>query len=472
MPRFKKSTVNSRHSSYKSLYVNPLTELKNDRSRNSSSDRSSGNLNLHLCRGTSIVCETENADIFSESLAKVRSMEFSKGKSPLKKEKKSSKKSLQSSKKNASSVLSESRVLKPSSLQFCIQINEPESKIGRFNAPSTPNNSMFIWDDSDAEAAPAPSWSTLPNRSLLCRPLPPDIGRCTCYIVREQSDGLDKASVYSLYTNEGHGRQDRKLAVARHRRRGGRSEFIIAQSCFGILSKSDEGFLGTMTANLVGSRYHIWDQGNPLDSHGKDSRQLLGVVTFVPTVTTLTGSFRSMRACIPKHQSLQIKNTTQHANGLPKDWEENIAKVHQLWSKVPYYNKDSKRYELDFRDRARLGHRIRTSVKNFQLTMEENGKQSILLLGKIGESKYIMDYRALLLIQGSFLSHCKELEHCGAAINVHSKERCLLQPAQPVSYSGPKNLPHVASLGLDNTRANKNFSLPAMASFSSSECRI
>ena len=31
---------------------------------------------------------------------------------------------------------------------------------------------------------------------------------------------------------------------------------------------------------------------------------------------------------------------------------------------------ENKRYELDFRDRARLGVRIRTSVKNFQLTME------------------------------------------------------------------------------------------------------
>lgn len=30
---------------------------------------------------------------------------------------------------------------------------------------------------------------------------------------------------------------------------------------------------------------------------------------FVPTITTLTGSFRSMRAWIPKHQSMQLKNT-------------------------------------------------------------------------------------------------------------------------------------------------------------------
>ncbi|KAH9315139.1 hypothetical protein KI387_023766, partial [Taxus chinensis] len=362
MPRLKKS---QKAASYKSFYVNPLTE----RSRS----------NLHLCGGTSVLCDKENDGLFNDNLAKIRPLE---GKLPLKRGKTQRKRDNHKNKTSSTS-----------SLQVCIQMNEPDSKIGRFRPPLTPNfyNSMYVWDD--AEAAPAPSWSTLPNRSLLCRPLPPDIGRCTCFVVRECSEGLDHASVYSLYTNEGHGRQDRKLAVARHRRRRGRSEFIIAQSCFGILSKSDEGYLGMVTANLVGSRYHIWDQGNSLDCHGKESRQLLGVVIFVPTVTTLTGSFRSMRACIPKLPSMQTKNnTSQHTNGLPIDWEENTSKVHQLCSKVPYYNKGNKRYELDFRERARLGLRIRTSVKNFQLTMEENGKQSILLLGKVGKSKYVMDY--------------------------------------------------------------------------------
>lgn len=374
MARLKKSS--DKTSSYKSLYVNPLMEVKHERSR------SSANLDLHLCGG---VCEKENvnAGLYDGNLAKVRS---SKGR-------RQTKSALQCRDKNSLSVSPQSDWGKTTSLQVCIQMNEAESKNGRRNSPN--NTSTYVWDESDAEAAPAPSWSTLPNRSLLCRPIPPDIGRCTCYIVRERAEGLDHASVYSLYTNEGHGRQDRKLAVARHRRRGGRSEFVIAQSCFGILSKSDEGYLGMVTANLVGSRYHIWDQGKPLGPQRKDSRQLLGAVTFVPTVTTLTGNFRSMRVCIPKPQSMQTRNTTQtqHVNGLPSDWEENMAKVHQLFSKVPYYNKNNKRYELDFRDRTRSGLRIRTSAKNFQLAMEENGKQSILLLAKIGKSKYIMDYR-------------------------------------------------------------------------------
>ena len=59
---------------------------------------------------------------------------------------------------------------------------------------------------------------------------------------------------------EGQGRQDRKLAVAWHRRRNGRSEFIVAQNPNGIFCNSDESFLGSITANLMGSKYQIWDQ--------------------------------------------------------------------------------------------------------------------------------------------------------------------------------------------------------------------
>lgn len=59
---------------------------------------------------------------------------------------------------------------------------------------------------------------------------------------------------------EGQGRQNRKLAVAYHKRRNGKSEFTIAQNTRGIKSKTDDSFIGTVMANLVGSKYHIRDQ--------------------------------------------------------------------------------------------------------------------------------------------------------------------------------------------------------------------
>lgn len=266
-------------------------------------------------------------------------------------------------------------------------------------------NNVWDWDHSDSEAAPASSWSTLPNRSLLCRPLPLDIGPCTCVIVKETSlPGGGLPLIYALYTNEGHGRQDRKLAVAHHRRWNGRSEFTVAQNTKGLLGSSDESILGTITANFMGSKYHIWDQGTTLGPLKKQSKLLLAVVGFVPTVTTCTGSYRSLRAWIPKHQSMQLKNTSkiQHINGLPKTWEANANKTQQLYSRIPNYNNFSKQYELDFREKGNCGFKIQSSVKNFQLTMEENGRQSVLQLGRVGKSEYVMDYRYPLTAYQAF----------------------------------------------------------------------
>lgn len=59
------------------------------------------------------------------------------------------------------------RAWKPSSLQLCMQLNDPNPNFGLdFYEPinSSKNNSGNIWDHSDSEAAPASSWSTLPNR--------------------------------------------------------------------------------------------------------------------------------------------------------------------------------------------------------------------------------------------------------------------------------------------------------------------
>ncbi|XP_078163635.1 tubby like protein 8 isoform X2 [Carex rostrata] len=286
--------------------------------------------------------------------------------------------------------------LKSSSLQMCMKLNEADP--GLKLSDRVPHSSD-IWEFSDSESAPASSWSTLPNRALLSRPLPLDVGRCTCIIAKETVEGERGISVYSLYTNEGQGRQDRKLAIARHRRRRGRSEFIVAQNPKGIFVTSDEGFLGTISANLVGSKYKIFNQGKRLDTSKTENKKLLGVVMFVPTITTFTGRFRSIRALIPRQlQSTQLKSTStnhiQHVNGLTKDWDMKKRTADQLVSRVPFYNSVTKRYELDYRERSgRTGQRVQTSVKNFQMTMEEKSKQTILQLGRIGKSKYIMDFR-------------------------------------------------------------------------------
>ncbi|XP_059458540.1 tubby-like protein 8 [Corylus avellana] len=411
MSSCKKSSM-PRQSSYNSLYVNPLNELKHNRSCSDGGGGVSSTPRIFTDNKENAVPnrkQNEKAVFFGGDKENVVPANGSA--------------SAPKRFTNIKSFSTNGRVLKPSSLQFCMQMNEPDKSFGSKiwdPAESETSSSLKIWDYSDSEAAPASSWSTLPNRSLLCRPLPLDVGRCTCVIMKEASpEGLDGGTLYSLYTNEGKGRQDRKLAVAHHKRHNGKSEFTIAQNTKGILSSSDDGFIGAVTANFMGSKYHIWDQGRHLNSLANQSKSLLAVVRFMPTIATCTGSYRSMMAYIPKHQSMLLKSTTQvqHINGLPKDWEEKVDRVHQLFSRVPHYNKIIKQYELDYRDRGRAGLRIQSSVKNFQLTLEEDGKQTVLQLGRVGKSKYVMDYRYPLTGFQAF---------CICLASIDSKLCCLL----------------------------------------------
>ncbi|KAF8064807.1 hypothetical protein N665_1166s0019 [Sinapis alba] len=288
--------------------------------------------------------------------------------------------------------------LKQTSLQVCMQLNsEVDQGLKTWTSvDSEHSSSLKVWEFSDSEAAPASSWSTLPNRALLCKTLPLDVGRCTCLIVKEQSpEGLRDGSVYSLYTHEGRGRKDRKLAVAYHRRRNGKSVFRVAQNIKGLLCSSDESYVGSMTANLMGSKYYIWDKGVRLGSVGKMVKPLLSVVIFTPTIATWTGSYRRMRALLPKQEPVQKNNNkqVQQVCKLPLDWLENKDQVQKLCSRIPHYNKISKQHELDFRDRGRTSLKIQSSVKNFQLTLMENPRQTILQMGRVDKAKYVIDFR-------------------------------------------------------------------------------
>ncbi|XP_049932465.1 tubby-like protein 8 isoform X3 [Nymphaea colorata] len=312
MPSFTRNGVHSQGCSFKSLYLNPLNDLRDYE------DGGSGELNLHLC-------SSSGNGLYGQGWSSNR------GKKPMEEGG-----GRASSSWNTKNGLSHRR--KGFFSNSCASLVDiKENRNLWFETNANLNDSMCVWDDSNAVTAPASAWSTLSNRSLIYRQLPEDIGRCSCYIVQEQPDKHGGFFLYTLYTNS-----------------------------------------------------------ISLGVQWKDSKKLVAIATFFPTIATLTGSFRRMKAFVPKSRSKHAKNSLQVRNsrGLSRNWEENKSKVHQLFSKTPHYNKSSKQHELDFRERSRTDISIQASVKNFQLTMKEDGGgQTVLLFGKLGKSKYLMDYR-------------------------------------------------------------------------------
>lgn len=126
----KKTTI-PRQSSYNSLYLNPLNDLRHARSCSDGGGFRQGKENL-----------TPNT----------------------KDEKEKAIPTINNGKK-----FGDLKALKASSLHVCMQMNEGDkvfaSKLWD-GTDSEHSSSLKIWDFSDSEAAPASSWSTLPNRSL------------------------------------------------------------------------------------------------------------------------------------------------------------------------------------------------------------------------------------------------------------------------------------------------------------------
>lgn len=54
---------------------------------------------------------------------------------------------------------------------------------------------------------------------------------------------------------------------------------------------------------------------------------ILFVTRFIPTIASWSGNYRSMKAWVPKHQSMQLKNTTQVCSKEHIDFNFNWIKV-------------------------------------------------------------------------------------------------------------------------------------------------
>jgi tubby-related protein 1 len=161
MSSCKKSSM-PRQSSYNSLYVNPLNELKHSRS---CSEGGGG-----VCSTPRIFTDNkENAEPNRKQNEKAVFFGVDKENVVPANVSASAPRRLT----NIKSFSTNGRVLKPSSLQFCMQMNEPDKSFGSKiwdPAESETSSSLKIWDYSDSEAAPASSWSTLPNRLAFCIP--------------------------------------------------------------------------------------------------------------------------------------------------------------------------------------------------------------------------------------------------------------------------------------------------------------
>jgi hypothetical protein len=235
-------------------------------------------------------------------------------------------------------------------------------------------------------------------RSFLLQPLPKSVGMMECRIIRERSGMNRMFPKYILESDAGV-----FFMAAKKQKHNKTSNYAI------VMSKCDEGkdcdsFLGKLRSNFLGLEFISYGAGlNPkkIDTTMSQvhaiqlARQELVAVQYS---SSLWGSKprgpRKMCAVIPRVQPsgdrLRCRTLHPEAEGLLALQKSGTAGrlIDCYQNKPPKWNDQIGAFVLNFNKRV-----TQASVKNFQLTHNEDPDTVYLQFGRVGKDVFNMDFR-------------------------------------------------------------------------------
>jgi tubby-related protein 1 len=235
------------------------------------------------------------------------------------------------------------------------------------------------------------------KRHFLMNPCPKN-GMTEFYIKRRKGIVNLLAPEYRVYLRTGHV----FLMSSKKRPNKPTSNYLISMNYDQL--KGSTGILGKLRANFLGSEYQIFDSGrNPkrVDPYFEETnvedpaRYELGAILY-GTQLLRSGEPRSMKVCIskvmdddnmmrkkwqPAHRDEEMIRCFKHQSVSAK------RHLHAFTSKCHPKDADQEEILRNFQGRVTL-----SSVKNFQLVGEEDGKL-VMQFGRVDKDEFIMDVR-------------------------------------------------------------------------------
>lgn len=238
----------------------------------------------------------------------------------------------------------------------------------------------------------------LEMKGFLLNPSPKSAGMIECRIIRDKG-GLSKLfPKYILETDAGV-----FLMAAKKQKNNKTSKYVITMSRTDDSGKDEEAFLGKLRSNFLGLEFMAYGEGmNPkkIDSSMSQvhalqlARQELLAVQYSSSLWgTKPRGPRKMGAVIPKVQPngerLMCRTLHPDTEGLVALQKANNAShIHQFHNKPPKWNEQVGAFVLNFNKRV-----TQASVKNFQLTTQEDPDTVFLQFGRVGKDVFNMDFR-------------------------------------------------------------------------------
>ncbi|XP_048767158.1 tubby protein homolog isoform X7 [Ostrea edulis] len=210
-----------------------------------------------------------------------------------------------------------------------------------------------------------------------------------CRITRDKK-GVDRGiyPTYFLHLEKDDGKKIFLLA-GRKRKKSKTSNYLISTDPTD-LSRGGEAYVGKLRANLLGTQFTLFDNGdNPKSNYENARKELVGIV-YETNVLGFKGP-RKMTIVIPgmnlDHERVDIKPRSDN-DGLIDRWKrKNMENILELHNKTPVWNDETQSYVLNFHGRV-----TQASVKNFQIVHDNDVEYIVMQFGRVAEDVFTMDF--------------------------------------------------------------------------------
>ncbi|XP_078715378.1 tubby-related protein 3-like isoform X5 [Lampetra fluviatilis] len=282
---------------------------------------------------------------------------------------------------------------------------KPRQKQGRKGGPGADDggdpdkNDSPSGGKSDKDAAAETPLGTPPIEvgdldAFALMPAPQGI-TVMCRITRDKK-GMDRGMypTYFLHMERDDGRKVFLLA-GRKRKRSKTSNYLIATDPVD-LSRDGDSFVGKLRANLMGTKFTVFDGGLSFEKRGalaRDGtglRQEMAAVCYETNVLGFKGP-RRMTVVIPgmdaEQQRVAIRPRGERDSLLSRWTMHSLEGLIELHNKSPVWNDETQSYVLNFHGRV-----TQASVKNFQIVHDTDLDYIVMQFGRVAEEVFTMDY--------------------------------------------------------------------------------
>lgn len=270
--------------------------------------------------------------------------------------------------------------------------NQPDQSSSNLSLSSStnPTNTNSVTQTNYAQHA---DYFDLINSNLqefAFRPAPQNVV-IKCRITRDKR-GVDRGMYPTYYMH--FERDDGKkifLLAARKRKRSKTSNYLISIDPID-LNRDGEHFTGKLRANLLGTQFTVYDNGNNPNKGIYDDRlrrELIAII-YDTNILGFKGP-RKMSVIMPgmslDHQRVEVKPKNENGSIIEKWKRKDMNDLVELHNKTPIWNEETQSYVLNFHGRV-----TQASVKNFQIVHSNDVDYIVMQFGRIDEDVFTCDF--------------------------------------------------------------------------------